>query len=227
MTDYLDGQSLRQWMRDNPRPSLEDVRGIVAQIALGLRAFHRREMLHQDLRPENVMIDRNGTVKIIDFGSVRVAGVIETAPALAHEGILGTVQYTAPEYFAGGAVRPQSDQFSLGVIAYEMLTGRLPYGTQVPRATTARAQARLRYTPARDGGRPIAPWVDAALARATHPDPRKRYAALSEFVTDLHRPAPDFDPHARVPLMQRNPLAFWQSLSAILALLLVVALVTR
>ena len=69
VTEYIDGQTLTQWMIDNPQPDLETVRGIVEQIARGLRAFHRMEMLHQDLRPDNIMIDKTGTVKIIDFGS--------------------------------------------------------------------------------------------------------------------------------------------------------------
>jgi serine/threonine protein phosphatase PrpC len=76
-TSYVDGTSLAQWMRDHPRPDVETVRGIVEQLARGLQAFHRQDMLHQDLRPENVLIDRKGTVKIIDFGSVHVAGVEE------------------------------------------------------------------------------------------------------------------------------------------------------
>ena len=76
----MEGQTLTQWMIDNPRPDLETVRGIVEQIANGLRAFHRKEMLHQDLRPDNIMIDKTGTVKIIDFGSTSVAGVVEAAP---------------------------------------------------------------------------------------------------------------------------------------------------
>ena len=81
VTEFIDGQTLAQWMLDNPRPDLETVRGIVEQIAKGLHAFHRLEMLHQDLRPDNIMIDRTGTVKIIDFGSTRVAGVAEATPA--------------------------------------------------------------------------------------------------------------------------------------------------
>ena len=72
--EFIDGQTLAQWMIDNPKPDLETVRGIVEQIARGLQAFHRMEMLHQDLRPANIMIDKTGTVKIIDFGSTRVQG---------------------------------------------------------------------------------------------------------------------------------------------------------
>ena len=74
VTEFIDGQTLTQWMIDNPKPDLETVRGIVEQIAKGLQAFHRMEMLHQDLRPDNIMIDKTGTVKIIDFGSTKVQG---------------------------------------------------------------------------------------------------------------------------------------------------------
>ncbi|MGB3597253.1 MAG: bifunctional protein-serine/threonine kinase/phosphatase, partial [Pseudomonas neustonica] len=94
-TEYIEGQTLRQWMVDNPAPSLEQVRGIVEQIARGLQAFHRMEMLHQDLRPDNIMIDNTGTVKIIDFGATRVAGLMEMSSQILPEQMLGTVQYSA------------------------------------------------------------------------------------------------------------------------------------
>ena len=122
VTEYIDGQTLTQWMIDNPKPALETVRGIVEQIAKGLRAFHRKEMLHQDLRPDNIMIDATGTVKIIDFGSTKITGVVEAAPSGNRNDILGTAQYTAPEYFLGEPVSSRSDLFSLGVITYQMLT---------------------------------------------------------------------------------------------------------
>ena len=103
VTEFIDGQTLAQWMIDNPKPSVETVRGIVEQIAKGLRAFHRKEMLHQDIRPANIMIDTTGTVKIIDFGSTMITGVVEAAPSGDRNDILGTQQYTAPEYFLGEA----------------------------------------------------------------------------------------------------------------------------
>ena len=84
-------------------------------------------MLHQDIRPENIMIDKTGTVKIIDFGSTKVTGVSRPRRR-RRQRYSGTVQYTAPEYFLGEGGSPRSDQFSLGVIAYQMLTGKLPYG---------------------------------------------------------------------------------------------------
>ena len=94
------------------------------------------------------MIDKNGTVKIIDFGSVNVAGVIEAEPRLDDGEILGTAQYTAPEYFVGKLGPRRSDLFSLRVIAYQMLTGKLPYGAQIAKTRTRSQQWKLRYTSA-------------------------------------------------------------------------------
>lgn len=219
VTEYFDGQTLRQWMLDNPNRSLETVRSIVEQIAKGLQAFHRREMLHQDLRPENVMIDAHGTIKIIDFGSVRVAGVVEAAPDAFGEEILGTVQYAAPEYFLGMIGTERSDQFSLGVIAYELITGRLPYGTQVPRARTAKAQSRLQYVPAKAATYTVPDWIDGALRRAVDADPRRRYEALSEFTMDLRRPNSAYV-REFVPLAERNPVRFWQAVSLVLSIVI-------
>jgi serine/threonine protein phosphatase PrpC len=215
VTEFVDGQTLRQWMIDNPAPDLETVRGLVEQIAQGLLAFHRKEMLHQDLRPENVMIDRTGTAKIIDFGAVRVAGVAEVEPLADRGRILGTLQYTAPEYFLGGGGSPGSDLFSLGVIAYEMLTGRLPYGAEMAKARTRARQRKTRYAPAIDGDSEIPIWIDGALRRAVHPDPGKRYGELSEFLFDLRHPNEAFL-DARPALIERNPLLFWKALSFVL-----------
>ncbi len=223
-TEYVEGQTLTQWIADNPRPDLETVRGIVEQIARGLRAFHRMEMLHRDLRPENIMIDRNGTVKIIDFGSVAVRGVTEAAPALDRGDILGTVQYTAPEVLTGDPATARADLFSLGVIAYQMLTGTLPYGADAARVRTKQQLRKLVYRPVR---RDVPPWIDLVLRKAVHPDAFRRYEELSEFVHDLRQPPPEFLNPAYVPLSESNPLLFWQALSFVLACLVLVLLSYR
>jgi serine/threonine protein kinase len=219
VTEFVDGQTLTQWMIDNPRPSLEAVRAIVEQIAKGLLAFHRLEMLHQDLRPENIMIDRTGTVKIIDFGSTRVAGVESDE----RHPLLGTAQYAAPEYFLGEPGTPRSDQFSLGVIAYQMLSGRLPYGAEVAKARTKSAQDKLIYRSVLHPDREIPAWIDEVLRRATHPQPEKRYEELSELVHDLRHPNQAYMSRTRPPLIERHPVTFWKVLSLIL-LIIVVAL---
>jgi hypothetical protein len=222
-TEFVEGQTLRQWMTDNPRPDLETVRGLVEQIAAGLRAFHRMEMLHQDLRPDNILIDKTGTAKIIDFGSVRVAGVAEAAPPDETDDILGTVQYTAPEYFLGQGGSPRSDMFSLAVICYQMLTGKLPYGTQVARIRRKADVRRLKYRPA-DDDRNVPAWVDGALRRALHPDPYKRHEDLSEFVYELRTPNPAYLDTRITPLLERSPLIFWKLTSAALACAVIVLL---
>ena len=215
---YVAGQTLTQWMRDHAAPELEAVRGLVEQIARGVQAFHRREMVHQDLRPDNVLIDAAGTVQIIDFGATKVAGVVEGDPRIDPAEILGTVQFTAPECFLGEPATAASDVFSVGVMAYQMLTGRLPYGDAAPRARTRAAQRKLRYMSALTV-RPLLPrWIDGALRRAVHPDPLRRYQTVSEFVHDLRHPNPAFTDTRRAALLERDPLLFWRMLSLVLFL---------
>lgn len=223
-TEFIDGQTLTQWMIDNPKPDLETVRGIVEQIARGVLAFHRMEMLHQDLRPENIMIDKTGTVKIIDFGAVRVAGLLEIASPIERTDLLGTAQYTAPEYFLGEAGSTRSDLFSLGVITYQMLTGKLPYGAQVAKAKTRSAQNKLKYASVLDDEREIPAWIDEVLRKAVHPNPYKRYEELSEFVHDLRHPNKAFLDRRRPPLLESNPALFWKGVSFILAMIIVILL---
>lgn len=225
VTEFIDGQTLTQWMIDHPKPDVETVRGIVEQIARGLLAFHRMEMLHQDLRPENIMIDSTGTVKIIDFGSTRVAGIMEITTPIERNKILGTAQYTAPEYFLGESGSTRSDLFSLGIITYQMLAGRLPYGTQVAKSRTKTAQKKLIYNSVLDGDREIPAWIDETLRKAVHPNPYKRYEELSEFLFDLRHPNKEFLNKSRPPLMERNPVLFWKSVSFILTVIIAILLI--
>ncbi|MEN3367258.1 MAG: hypothetical protein V7606_4532, partial [Burkholderiales bacterium] len=113
------------------------------------------------------------------------------------------------------------DMYSLGVIAYQMLTGRLPYGVEVPKSTTRAAQRKLSYTPARHYNRELPAWVDEAIRNAVRPDPHKRYADLSEFVFDLKHPNKNFLNKTRAPLIERNPVIFWQCVSFILMVVVV------
>lgn len=225
VSEFVEGQTLAQWMTDNPKPDIETVRGMVEQIATGLRAFHRLEMVHQDLRPANIMIDQMGTVKIIDFGSTKIAGVIEAAPTASQDGVLGTVQYTAPEYLLGEGGSAHSDIFSLGVITYQMLTGRLPYGAQMAQARTRAQQRKVAYVTALDSHRALPEWIDEVLRKAVQPDPTRRYSELSEFTYDLRHPNPALLNTEPLPLIARNPLLFWQVLTAILVCIVMLLLI--
>ncbi|PCI50163.1 MAG: protein kinase [Oceanospirillales bacterium] len=225
--EFIEGKNLAQWMRDNPKPNLDDVRDIVEQIAKGLRAFHRLEMLHQDLKPDNIMIDQSGTVKIIDFGATLVAGLEEMESAIDQPLILGTAQYSAPEYFLGENGSIYSDQFSLGVITYQMLTGRLPYGSNIAKARSKTAQNKLKYQSLISDDCEIPAWIDDAIRTAVHVNPYKRYEDLSEFVYDLRHPSKTFLTKTKPPLLERNPVVFWQSVSIILLIALLISLFAK
>jgi serine/threonine protein phosphatase PrpC len=221
--EYIQGQTLAQWINDHPKPDLQAVRAIIEQVAKGLQAFHRMEMLHQDLRPANIMIDDTGSVKIIDFGATLVAGLAEVAPGL-EQALLGTAQYTAPEYFLGENGTTRSDLFSLGVITYQMLTGQLPYGAEVAKTRTRQDQRRLLF-PSMIGERARIPlWVEGALRRALQPEPNKRYEDVTEFAYDLRHPNRAFLLRSKPALIERNPLAFWKGLCLILFCALLLAL---
>lgn len=227
VAEFIEGQTLKQWMLDNPKPDLETVRGITEQIARGLQAFHRMEMIHQDIRPDNIMIDKTGTVKIIDFGSTRVTGVAEADSPGRHSDILGTPQYTAPEVFLGKRATSQSDLYALGILTYQMLSGKLPYGAEVAKATTAAQQRKLRYRSLLDDASDIPEWIDGVLRKAVHPDPAKRYDELSEYVYDLRNPKAEFLNPPTVPLLERNPNMVWKGLSLLLAIAVIVLLAKR
>ena len=223
VTEYIEGQTLRSWMDDNPACSLAEARNIIEQVAQGLRGFHRQEMLHQDLKPDNLMIDEHNTVKIIDFGSTRIAGIQEINAPIERGKLLGTFDYAAPEYFLDQAISNRSDIFSLGVIAYEMLTaGQLPYGKPLSKNTLK----HVTYVSARTHNPSLSDWLDGALEKATHLNSERRYQLLSEFIHDLQKPN-----HALVkkdfqPLIERHPVAFWKTLAIVsiitnIALLLV------
>lgn len=225
--EFIDGTSLAQWMFDNPRPDIDTVRGIIGQIAKGLRAFHRLEMVHQDVRPENILIDRCGTVKIIDFGSVKIAGVMEGAAGHAHGDILGTPQFTAPECILGEPATSRSDLYALGVIVYQMLTGQLPYGARLAQARTRLQQSRAAYQPVTSVNPDIAPWIDAAIRRAVLPDPAKRQHDVFEFVHAVEVPPEGVARGATAPLIERNPVLLWQIISGVLAAIILIQALWR
>lgn len=213
VTEYIEGQTLTQWMIDHPHPALEIVREITLQIARGLYTLHKQEMIHQDLRPENILIDSTGTVKIIDLGSVRVEGITDINMYLEQESLLGTALYSAPEYFLGKIGTPKSDLFALATIVYEMLTGHYPYGVNMARCKSKSEQKKLKYTPAYQYNPTVAIWIDESLKKALQVDPYNRYDELSEFLYDLRHPNKNFINKKEAPLLERNPVLFWKSVS--------------
>lgn len=219
VTEFVDGQTLRDWMDQHSKPDIKEVRLLVEQIATGLRAFHRLEMLHQDIKPENIMIDATGKIRIIDFGSTKIAGIAEINSPIERLNLLGTRNYTAPEYLLGQPGSNRSDLFSLGTICYELLTGKLPYGNALENADGPRAVENLRYQTSTQYNPMIPLWMDRALHKAVHPDPQQRYGSLSEFVHDLSHPNPEFMSDQHRPLLEKKPVGFWRLLAVSMILI--------
>lgn len=219
VTEHINGVTLRQWMSDHPNPSLVEVRQIAEQIIRGMRTFHRMEMVHRDLKPENIMIDPHGTVRIIDFGSTRISGIEEIRSPIDYTRIHSTRNYTAPEILQGGPGSPLSDQFSLGVILYEMLCGKLPYGELGDHPSVKKISQKIQhrhYTAPHHYREDLPHWISSTLQKAISPAAAERYPALTELYQDLTRPNPSFQVESFQPLIERDPLLFWKTLSLIL-----------
>lgn len=213
--EHVGGQTLGEWIKHHPKPNIEKVTAIIEQIIQGLRSIHRMEMLHRDIKPDNIIITANGTAKIIDFGSIKIAGIEEISTPVERLELLGTKNYTAPEYIMGMAGSNKSDLFSLGVIAYEMLTGKLPYGEQLKKDMNWRSVCNVKYTSALMHNPMIPLWLDGALEKAVRCDHRMRYDTFSEFMHDLIHPNESFMQQS-IPLIEKNPVKAWKLISMFL-----------
>jgi protein phosphatase len=223
LCEYIEGKTLRQWLFDNPKPSLESVRTITRDLISALRALQRMHMTHRDLKPENIMVTTAGEIKIIDFGTVHVGGLEEVQSPLGEGPPVGSADYIAPEYLLGDSGAFHSDIFSLGVIVYEMLTGHVPYKLSQAQQRHLKGLHEYRYTSARQYRSDLPLWIDLALEKSTQPNVRLRYHVLSEMLRDLCEPNVDMlRAHQHAPLLQRNPIRFWQSTTLILLVIVVV-----
>lgn len=186
VTELVEGEPLRMHLqRSGPLP-MREVLDLGIQIAEGLAAAHDHGIVHRDLKPENIMITPEGRVKIVDFGLAKpdedsYAGELrpddnETAPGL----LVGTTAYMSPEQARGARVRPFGDQFSLGVILYEMVSGMQPFRRQTPLQTLSAILSEeapdLAY-----GSAPFQ-WL---VKRCLHKDPDHRYASTQDLAREL------------------------------------------
>lgn len=214
LTEHIAGPTLAQLIKQRAPFDIPDAIELIEQIIKGARAFHRKDTLHQDLKPENIIIGSRGAV-IIDFGSCWVAGIDELQAPFKRDTILGTLDYSAPEYRCGGTKSQKSDQFSLAAIFYEMVTGKKPYGEGYANAMDLKAFQRLHYCPAPKLNPLVPIWLDRAIEKAVSIHPNGRYSALSEWLGDLKRPNPNWTNPREQPLIERDPILFWKILSAL------------
>jgi len=224
LMEEIDGESLSAWLKARDgQPSVLEVVGVVEQIVSGVRALHRKETLHQDLKLDNIVVDRSGCVKVIDFGSCKIGGLAGTQGDV--EGA-ATLDFAAPEYRLDGTeVGVKSDQFSIAMIAYHLLSGgKGPYGGKWGKARDLRDFRSLEYIPVLRYHAMVPVWMDGALERALKVSAEARYSTLSELVNDLKEPNMDYVNKKYLPIMERDPVLFWKVVSAVLALALVLVL---
>ena len=136
--------------------------------------------------------------------------------------LLGSVDYTAPEYLLQGKASRATDLYSLGVILYEMLTHKLPYGRGFKNSYDVK---RLKYISALSVNKELPAWLEVILQKATAKDTDERYERFSELQYELTKPKHEIYTQAKESLLQRNPVRFWKATSAILATIIVLMLV--
>jgi serine/threonine protein phosphatase PrpC len=224
--EYIQGQTLSQWLLDHPKPSLSQVRPIIEQLILALRTFERLELVHRDLKPDNIMITEQGQVKLIDYGAVLIPALCENSDNFSCEHPLGAVNYVAPETLNQLQTDTVSDLFSLGVICYELLTGSLPFKAMTVASSKLKQVDKWQYLSIRHQRPELPLWVDLCLQKACHPNRDKRYQVYSEFYSDLSKANHNMlEAYQSQPLLARDPLCFWQLCSLILACLLLISLI--
>jgi len=216
------GELLSSRLVRRPMVGLEEGRNITIKLARGVAALHRAGIIHRDIKPDNIILESEGSLKLIDLGVVRVPGMEDFPP----EDIPGTLAYMAPEMFAGEAGNEATDIYALGVTMYRAYSGgEYPYGN-----LDATSPSRLKRPKPLSEIRPDLPaWLQAALARAIAIDPAQRYRDVMEFAVEMEA-GPTRRPVGlgrAQTLYERSPVLVWQGIVALLAVALAWALLLR
>lgn len=214
LTEYIEGESLRDFIERHAPCDVWQTYDLLTKIGMAVRVMHRNYLLHQDIKPENILLTKSGAVKLIDFGSAS-SSILKDSTRPPN----GDLHYAAPEYYTDAPKGVHSDLFSIAVIGYELLTGQLPFGSQ---ALMGPPQALVMPThPLRQQNVP--PVSQQALMRALHPSPNVRYQAIGEFLQDFN---PDNRARSRdpEPLIKSNPLLVWHGICFIQTVIIVLLL---
>ncbi len=215
------GELLESRLSRRPALGLEEGRNIAIALARAVAALHRAGIIHRDIKPDNVILEGGGSLKLIDLGVVRVPGLEEFPP----ENTPGTAAYMAPEMFEGEAGNEATDIYALGVTMFRAFTGEFPYGNPDAVSPPRRSRPKDFSTLRPD----LPAWLEAALARAIALDSAKRFDDMIEFALVMEAGptrALAETPRPRT-LYERSPLRFWQGVAALLALALLVSLLMR
>ena len=196
--EFIDGLDLKKYVRAKGRLATEEALGLARQIGEGLQAIHDAGVVHRDLKLANVMRDVHGQLRLMDFGIAKAMGDT-TATATGH--IIGTPEYMSPEQVQGLRVDPRSDLYSLAVMTYELLTGRVPFKADTPLATI---MLQVHEAPQLEEPTIPLPLVPI-LARALAKNPAERYASVRAFLADLAAAPVSSVPQSAAPVQPTPP----------------------
>ena len=189
--DYVDGQDLKSLMKANPDLDPGQAVDIIAQVARALAYAHSRGVVHRDIKPANIMIDRHGTALVMDFG---IAKVRDATIQLTQEGsLIGTPQYMSPEQCQGKVVTEQSDIYSLGVVLYQLLAGRVPFegGDSL---SIIYQHINAAPSPLGELRRNLPPGLIRIVDRMLEKDQTKRYQDSGSLLDDLEQLKAELQP---------------------------------
>jgi beta-lactam-binding protein with PASTA domain/tRNA A-37 threonylcarbamoyl transferase component Bud32 len=183
--EYVDGRTLRDLLRDDRRLLPERALEITDGVLRALDYSHRNGIVHRDIKPGNVMLTRDGKIKVMDFGIARAVSDAQATMTQTAQ-VIGTAQYLSPEQARGERVDARSDLYSTGCLLYELLTGRPPFLGDSPVAI-AYQHVRENPVPPSRVDPEVPQWADAIVLRAMAKDPRDRYQSAAEMRQDIQR----------------------------------------
>jgi len=194
--EYVEGQSVADILRERKRLSIEEAADIVSQACRGLDYAHRRGVIHRDVKPGNLIINGEGVVKLADFGIAKAA---EDSRITLIGSVLGTAAYLSPERTRGEEATPSADVYSLGVVLYQMLTGKVPYETGSLTELALRQQEGEPEPPSHLNP-DVGPELDRAVGRSLASDTKLRYASALEMAEAVEEAARGRDASVTVAL---------------------------
>ena len=185
--ELVDGITLKNYIAKRGRLGYKEAVSIALQVSMGLEAAHRNHIIHRDIKPQNIIISRDGKVKVTDFGIAKAA----TSDTITSN-VMGSVHYTSPEQARGGFSDEKSDVYSLGVTLYEMLTGEVPFDGETTVAIAIRHIQEAMPSPKKLN--PDIPYsVDQIVLKCCEKSPDRRYQNMQELAVDLKRSISDPD----------------------------------